>query len=104
MLFMVFVEADWEVANKLDSQPQGPGALFQHIAEKYKPQAFYVAIEQRAAYLVVDFNNEDEMMEFVHFCIWNFGSYPSYTPVMTGEIAAGIIPKAAKYAQQFSGK
>src|SRR5262245_17344504 len=102
MRFMVQVEADFEMANKLDAQPNGPATLFKYIAETYKPEAFYVDATRRKGFWVIDFKDNTQMVEFTHTCVWNAGAYPNYTPVLTGQEAATAIPVATQKAKKIS--
>lgn len=100
MRFLVQVEAEWSAANKLDSGPGGPGPLFGYVAERFKPETFVVEAGRRAAWWVIDFPTAEALTEFTHVCVARVGAYPTLRPVMTGQEAAAIIPRAAEAARR----
>ncbi|MFO0744675.1 MAG: hypothetical protein U1F43_03240 [Myxococcota bacterium] len=94
MKFMITAEPTAEAANRLDSQPGGPGALFTEVAERYKPDAFYVHAGRRAATWVLDLADGGAVAEVFHFMLAHTGATPTFVPVLSGREAAEELPKA----------
>lgn len=100
MKYLVTVEAEWNAANKLDSGPGGPGPLFGYIAERFRPEAFYVMADRRGCVWVLDLADGAAMTEFTHVVIARAGTYPKFVPLMTAQEAGGAIPKAIAEAKK----
>lgn len=100
MRYLVEIEPTNDAANKLDAGPGGPGPLFGYIAERWKPEAFYLRADRRVALWVIDFPDVASMVELTHVALARAGAAPRLTPVMTGAEGAAIIPKAHQQAQR----
>lgn len=100
MRFLVRVEPTFEAADALDRAPGGPGPLFGYIAQRFKPEAFYLETQKRAGWWVIDFANVDAMTELTHICVAKTGTYPQMTAVMTGDEGARAIPVAIAEAKK----
>lgn len=100
MRFFVQVEPSMEAGNKLDAGPGGPGPLFGYIAEKWKPEAFFVQADRRVAFWIIDFRDNASLTEFTHVALARAGAYPHLRPILTADEAASAIPKAIEQARR----
>jgi hypothetical protein len=98
MHFLVTITPTYDAANALDAQPGGPGSLFQWIAERYKPVAFWVAAGQRSASWIIDVIDAGQLHELVHVAARKAGVAPELTPIILGDEAAATIPAAIDVA------
>lgn len=99
MRFMVSIEAEWNAAEKLDTTPGGPGKLFGAVAERFRPEAFYVEAARRAVIWVIDFADAAAVTELMHLCVVHAGAYPTLRPVLTGAEAPAAIGQAIARAR-----
>lgn len=100
MRYLVCVEPSFEAGNKLDSGPGGPGPLFGYIAERFKPESFFVQADHRAAFWIIDFANEAAIVEFTHIALARAGSAPTFRPIVLGADVKSVLPKAYADAQR----
>jgi hypothetical protein len=100
MKYLVQVTPSFEAANKLDAGPGGPGPLFAHIGDRFKPEAFYVGADSRTAWWVIDFDGPQSMTEFLHIMVQKAGTEPRLSPVMRGTDATKVIPAACDAARK----
>ncbi|HVY30941.1 MAG TPA: hypothetical protein VHB79_30485 [Polyangiaceae bacterium] len=100
MRYLVNVEPSHEAATKLDAGPGGPGPLFGYIAERFKPEAFFVEADRRAAWWIIDFPNEAAIVEFTHVALARAGTHPHLRPIVLGNDVKTILPKAYADAQR----
>lgn len=99
MRFLAHVQPDWSAAEKLDTSPGGPGPLFGQIAERFKPEVFYVEASRRAVYWVIDFADAAAVTEFMHVVVARAGTYPELRPLLTAAEAPAAIGKAIQLAR-----
>jgi hypothetical protein len=100
MRYLVNVAPSFEAGNKLDSGPGGPGPLFGYIAERFKPETFFVEADRRSAWWIIDFPNEAAIVEFTHVAIARAGSEPLLRPIVLGADIKNVLPKAVADAQR----
>jgi hypothetical protein len=100
MRFLVSVEASKEAGDRLDSQPGGPGPLFAQVAERFRPESFFVRADRRAVYWVMDLADASAVTELMHLCLHRMGATPELVPVLTGEEAKASIPLAIEKARR----
>lgn len=102
MRYLVEVAASIERGNALDNAG-GPGPLFGHIVERFKPEAFYVDLTRRHIFLVADLQSPAEIEELMYICTLGAGTYPKFTPVIPLSEAASVIPEAIQNAKKTPG-
>jgi hypothetical protein len=96
MKYMVEAHASMERGNAIDSQG-GPAPLFAHIAERFKPEAFYGNPTRRQVFWIVDLPTEADVAELMFILTWATGTEPTFTPVMSPEAyVAQAIENAMK--------
>ncbi|MFO0742811.1 MAG: hypothetical protein U0270_43455 [Labilithrix sp.] len=99
MRYLVSVEPEFHAGNKLDQSPGGPGPLFGYIAERFKPEGFWICADRRKAIWVIDFASASEMHELVHLALARCGTCPEMQPLVSAEEARESIPKAIAAAK-----
>jgi hypothetical protein len=65
MKYLVETHASMERGNAIDAQG-GPAPLFAHIAERFKPEAFYGNPTRRQVFLIVDLATEADIAEIMY--------------------------------------
>jgi hypothetical protein len=95
MKYLVEFHPSIEQGNAFDSKG-GPGPLLAHIAERFKPEAFYGNPTRRQVFLVVDLATEADTAELMYILTWAAGTDPSFTPIMAPEVYAQGIANAMK--------
>jgi len=84
MKFHVTIEVTPAQGTKMDALPGGPGPMIGHLVQRFRPESFYVALDRRAMFLVIDFPGEKEMGEFMAYVSSRWDTYPEMTPVVAG--------------------
>ncbi|MCW2632465.1 MAG: hypothetical protein JWR88_1427 [Pseudonocardia sp.] len=100
MHFLVTITPTHEAANALDAGPGGPGPLFGWIADRYRPELFWVDAGQRSASWIIDVSEPGQLHELVHVAARKAATTPQITPVILGPEAADTIPAAMKVAAE----
>ena len=95
MKYLVEFRASIERGNAIDEKG-GPGPLFAHIAQRFKPEAFYGNPTRRQGYLIVDLPNESDVAELMYVLTWAGGTEPTFTPLMKPEAFGPALEKALK--------
>jgi hypothetical protein len=95
MKFMVEFHASMERGNTIDQQG-GPAAIFGHVAERFKPEAFYANPSRRQCFMVVDLPTDADMAELMYILTWAAGTEPTFTPVTTPATFEPAIKNALK--------
>ena len=96
MKYLVELHASMERGNAIDAQG-GPAPLFAHIAERFKPEAFYGNPTRRQVFLIVDLATEADIAELMFILTWATGNEPTFTPIMSPEAyVAQAIENAMK--------
>jgi len=62
-----------------DAGPGGPGPLGGYIAERFKPEAFFVEADRRAAWWIIDFRTRAANVQFTHVALARAGAPPAPT-------------------------
>lgn len=93
MKYLVEASASMERGNALDAAG-GPGPLFAHIAERFKPEALYGNPTRRQVFLIVDLESEADIAELMFLFTWSAGKEPTFTPIMPAEAFGSAIEKA----------
>ena len=93
MKYLVEGSASMERGNALDAAG-GPGPLFAHIAERFKPEAIYGNPTRRQVFLIVDLDTEADIAELMYLFTWSAGNEPTFTPIMPAESYGPAIEKA----------
>jgi hypothetical protein len=88
MKYLVELQASMERGNAVDAQG-GPAPLFAHIAEQFKPEAFYGNPTRRQVFLIVDLATEAAIAELMIILTWATGNEPTFTPIMSPETVCG---------------
>lgn len=99
MRYLVSVEPEFQAGNKLDHGPNGPGPLFGYIAERFRPEHFWICADRRKAIWVIDFDSNAAMAEFLHVAIARAGATPELQPLLTPEEGMQVLPKAIAAAK-----
>jgi hypothetical protein len=97
MMYLVEVKAGMERANEID-KGEGPGPVFQKIAERFKPQSVWGNPSRRQAIMVVDLKTPADMAELMYALTWWAGGEPTFTPIMPPETYGEAISAAKKIA------
>jgi hypothetical protein len=95
MKYLVEFHASIERGNAVDEKG-GPGPLFAHIAQRFKPEAFYGNPTRRQAFLIVDLATESDVAELMFVLSWAAGTEPSFTPITRLEVFGPAIESAKK--------
>lgn len=90
MKFHVTIDVAADTGTRMDAEAGGPGPFIGHIVQRFRPAAFYVALDRRTMFLVIDFQGENEMGEFMAYISSRFDTYPVMTPVSAGAEFAAI--------------
>jgi len=93
MKYLVEVHASIERGNAIDEKG-GPAPLFAHIAERFKPEAFYGNPTRRQVFLIVDLATEADIAELMYILTWAAGTEPTFTPIMAPQVYAQGIENA----------
>jgi hypothetical protein len=100
MRYLVTCEASKDAGDRLDTQPGGPGPFFAQVAERFRPEAFYVAADRRAVFWIMDLPDAAAITELMHLTLAKAGSYPVLQPVLTGDEARTAVPAAIEKARR----
>jgi hypothetical protein len=95
MLYMVDLKADIDSANEID-KAEGPGPVFQKIAERFKPKSMWVNPSKRESIMIVELNTASDMSELMHVLTWVAKAEPTFTPLMDPETNDQAIKEAKK--------
>lgn len=95
MLFMVQVAPDPVIANKHDAG-EGPGPMFAKIAERFRPQAFYVNPTRRDGVMMVELETPAKVAELMYVLTWFTGTDPIFTPLVKPEIYEEALTNAKR--------
>ena len=95
MKYLVEARASMERGNEID-QKGGPGPLFDHIAKRFKPEAFYGNPSRRQVFLIVDLATEAQIGELMYVLTWFTGTEPTFTPLTAPKTFAQCIENATK--------
>jgi hypothetical protein len=95
MKYLVEAHASIARGNEIDEKG-GPGPLFAHIAQRFKPEAFYGNPTRRQAFLIVDLATESDVAEPMYVLTWGTGTEPTFTPIMRPEAFGSAIENAMK--------
>src|SRR5438552_3759551 len=98
MHFLVTITPSTEAADALDAAPGGPGPLFEWMAERYHPIAFWVSAGERSASWIIDVAGAGQLHELVHIAARKAATIPVLTPIVLGHDAASTIPAARQVA------
>lgn len=102
MRYLVEVAASIERGNAIDDAG-GPGQLFGHIVERFKPEVGYVDLTRRHVFFVADLQSPAEIAELMYICTFGAGTDPKFTPVITLSEAASVLPGAIQNAKKTPG-
>jgi hypothetical protein len=95
MKYLVQFHASIERGNAIDEKG-GPGPLFAHVVQRFKPEAFYGNATRREGILIVDLPTESDVAELMFVLTWAGGTEPRFTPLMRPEAFGTAIEKAMK--------
>jgi hypothetical protein len=98
MLYMVEAHATIERGNEIDDKG-GPGPVFVHINERFKPEGFYFIPTRRAVVLLVNLETPSQIAELMFLLTRFTGTEPSFTPLVPMAEAAHLIPEAIASAK-----
>ena len=87
------------VCGEPDAQPGGPGGFFKEVAERFRPEAFFVQADRSAAYWIVDLADGAAMAEMMHFLLARAGAQATFTPILTADEARTALPAAIQKAR-----
>lgn len=94
MHFIVTLTPTIDAADALDASPGGPGPLFDFVAERYHPEAFWVSAGERSVSWIIDVADATALHELVHIAARKGRVTPQLTPIIFGADAATVIPAA----------
>ncbi len=100
MHYLVTITPTIEAADALDAGPGGPGPLFGFMAERYHPEAFWVAASERSVSWIIDVQDAQALHELVHIAARRCRCTPVMTPIVMGDQAADMIPAAIAVAAE----
>jgi hypothetical protein len=100
MKYLVSVNISALEGNKIE-ESGGPGNLFNHLVERYRPEAFYITPTHREAIMVADFSKESQVTELMLAVSSRFNTYPTFTPVIALKDAPEVIKQAMEGAKTF---
>lgn len=95
MKYLVEFHASIERGNAIDAKG-GPGPLFAHVVQRFKPEAFYGNPTRRQGILIVDLATESDVAELMFVLTWAGGTEPSFTPLVRPEAFGAAIENAKK--------
>ena len=95
MLYMVEIAASIERGNAIDAGA-GPGPIFEQIAKRFHPQAFYGDPTRRHVFMVVELEGAAQIAELMYVLTWFSGTEPRFTPIMPPEVYGEAIEQAKK--------
>jgi hypothetical protein len=98
--FLVTITPTIEAADALDAGPGGAGPLFEFIAKRYQPTAFWVDGHRRSASWIIDVTDAGQLHELVHIAARKARVAPEITPIVLGDEAARTIPAAMAVAAE----
>ena len=93
MKYLVETHASTERGNAIDAA-DGPGPIFAHLAERFKPEAIYGNPTRRQAFLIVELDTEADVAELMYVLTWATGNEPVFTPIMSAEAFGPALEKA----------
>jgi hypothetical protein len=94
MRYLIRFEASMEAGGKVDRSTGGAGAAIGKILDLLKPETFYVSVFKREMFMIVNSNDPALLAEAAHAVQLVAGANLEVTPIMTGEEAMAILPKA----------
>jgi hypothetical protein len=100
MHFIVTLTPTIDAADALDNQPGGPGPLFDFIADRYHPEAFWVSAGERSVSWIIDAPDATALHELVHIASLKGRTTPQFTPIIFGADAAKVVPAAIQAAAE----
>jgi hypothetical protein len=83
-----------EAGGRVDRSAGGAGAAIGRILELLKPETFYVSVFKRELIMIVNSNDLALLTEAAHVVQLVAGANLEVTPILTGEEAMAILPKA----------
>ena len=98
MRYLIRFEASIEAGGRVDRSAGGAGATIGKILELLKPETFYVSVFKREIFMIVNSNDPAMLAEAAHVVQLVAGANLDVTPIMTGEDAMAILPKALRNA------
>lgn len=84
MRYMVHFIITPEAGNKLDTSG-GPVPVINQINERFNPEVVYATVTLREFWMIINIDNPLSMGELTILSSMKFGSYPDFTPVLTGD-------------------
>jgi hypothetical protein len=97
--YLVYFEIPTDEGNRLDFEEGGPGPILGYVMDRFAPEASYTQAGMRAVFMVADLD-EAQMTELMLIVSKKFGTYPEFTPVITGAATPGIAAKAIEEAKK----
>ena len=94
MRYLMRFEASSEAGGRVDRSAGGAGAAIGRILELLKPETFYVSVFKRELIMIVNSNDLALLTEAAHVVQLVAGANLEVTPILTGEEAMAILPKA----------
>jgi hypothetical protein len=98
MRYLMRFEASMEAGGRVDRSTGGAGAAIGKILNLLKPETFYVSVFRREMFMIVNSNDPALLAEAAHAVQLVAGANLEVTPIMTGEEAMAILPKALGHA------
>ena len=95
MLYLVQAQASIERGNEIDAKG-GPAAIFAHITQRFRPQAFYGNPARRQVFLIVDLPTPADVAELMYVLTWSTATEPTFTPLMSPDQYGAAIENARK--------
>jgi hypothetical protein len=95
MLYLVEGHPTIEVGDQVDAG-EGPGPMFQKIAERFHPQTLLGNPTRRQVFMIVELETPAKIAELMYVLSWWLKTEPTFTPVMAPEIFGEAIANAKK--------
>jgi hypothetical protein len=97
MRFLVRAEMEMAAGDAMD-RSGGPGAVFAHLAARFRPEVMYVSAVKRETIFVVELDGPGDLAELAHFLQFLTLANAEFTPVLTGSEAMDQLPAAVERA------
>ena len=98
MKYMVELSVDAQTGNELEAQPGGPGPVVGRLLDRFKPESVYMTMTERKIYMVVDLDDAVSTAELMIAGAKLSGSYPKFTPVISGSDFPEVVGPAIEGA------
>ena len=81
MKYLVKATPPIDVANAADDKG-GPGAVFEHLAKRFRPELMYGSAMRRQLVMIVDLDGAEDVAELMFVCGRSAECEPELTPLI----------------------